>query len=119
MDHDVLTGALKQHILEDAKSRSDAVRRGAETRKLAALLLHKLGRGAIGAFSIASDDSCVVHAASNVLDSELFRLDPCWRENDRQRWAACPGGPGATVRASKKRPCMGLFVIERENLRRE
>lgn len=41
MDHDVLTGALKQHILEDAKSRSDAVRRGAETRKLAALLLHK------------------------------------------------------------------------------
>jgi hypothetical protein len=90
MDHDELTGALIQHILVEAKSRSDAVRRGAETPRLAALLLHKFGRGAIGAFSIASDESSAVRAASNVLDSELVRLDPSWRANDRQRWAACP-----------------------------
>jgi hypothetical protein len=90
MDHDELTGALIQHILGEAKSRSDAVRRSAETPRLAALPLHKFGRGAIGAFSIASDDSSAVHAASNVLDSELFQLDPSWRENDRHRWAACP-----------------------------
>lgn len=90
MDHDELTGALIQHILEEAKSRSDAVQRGAETPRLAALLLHKFGRGAIGAFSIASHDSSAVHTASNVLDSELYRLDPCWREDDRHRWAAQP-----------------------------
>lgn len=89
MDHDELTGALIQHILEEAKSRSDAVRRGAETPRLAALPLHKFGRGAICAFSIVSDDSSAVRAASNVLDSELFRLDPGWRANDRERWAAC------------------------------
>lgn len=90
MDHVERTGALIQHIPEEAKSRSDAVRLGAETPKLAALLLHKFCRGAIGAFSIASDDSSAVYEASNVLDSELFQLDPSWRENDRQRWAACP-----------------------------
>lgn len=77
-------------VKEYADGRAKDVERGAETPRLAALLLQKYGRGVIEAVSLIFDTPRAADPISKVLDEETTRIDPQWRKHNRRRWEARP-----------------------------
>lgn len=66
--------------------------RGAETPYLAALLVQHFGRGLAEAVTTIFDDNRAADPIGLVMDEVTDKLDPAWREHDKQRWAARPAG---------------------------
>ena len=81
---------LSQQIKSYAEVRASAVARGAETPQLAALLIQKYGTGIADAMATIFDDKRAASPLSHLVDSEVEKLDPQWREHARERWAATP-----------------------------
>lgn len=77
-------------VRDYAGSRAQDVARGAETPRLAALLLQKYGQGVMDAVATIYDSPRAADAISQALDEETARIDPDWREHNRERWAGRP-----------------------------
>lgn len=73
-----------------AKSRANDVARGAETPRLAALLLQKYGRGVVDAVAVMLDNPRAADPIGNILDEETSKIDPHFQEHDAERWAGRP-----------------------------
>ncbi|MCL4182084.1 MAG: hypothetical protein KJ011_01395 [Burkholderiaceae bacterium] len=81
---------LVQQVRDYADGRAKDVARNAETPRLAALLLQKYGRGVIDAVATIYGSPRAADAIGRALDEETVRIDPDWREHDRERWAGRP-----------------------------
>lgn len=81
---------LAHQVKTYAEGRANDVARGAETPRLAALLLQKYGRGVIDAVTTIYESPRAADGISRVLDEETARIDPDWRAHDRERWAGRP-----------------------------
>lgn len=81
---------LVEHVRDYARSRANDVARGAETPRLAALLVQKYGRGVTDAAAIIFDDRRAADPVGAVVDEEASKIDPDWKTHDRERWAARP-----------------------------
>lgn len=90
MDEKIVIDKLVQKVIEYANSRKKDVVRGAETPRLAALLLQKYGVGVIDAVSILFDSPRVADPIYQVLDEETAKIDPQWQEHMKERWAGRP-----------------------------
>lgn len=90
MDEKIAIDRLVLKVKEYANGRAKDVDRGAETPRLAALLLQKYGVGVIDTVSLIFDSPRAADPISNVLDQETAKIDPQWRENNRERWAGRP-----------------------------
>ncbi|WP_263356648.1 hypothetical protein [Acidicapsa ligni] len=78
--------AANTEIRQYAEGRRKDVARGAETPELAALLVQKYGYGVLKGVRIALGRAI----SHDVLDEEVAKIDPDWREHMHQRWAARP-----------------------------
>ena len=86
MTEQEIVEAVNAEICQYAEGRRKDVARGAETPELAALLVQKYGYGLLQGVRIV-----LGRAISNdVLDEEVEKIDPDWREHMHQRWAARP-----------------------------
>ncbi|RRJ54961.1 hypothetical protein EHV15_35930 [Paenibacillus oralis] len=90
MDEKILIDRLVLKVKEYADGRARDVARGAETPRLAALLLQKYGSGVIDTVSLILDTPRAADPISKILDEETARIDPQWREHDRERWLGRP-----------------------------
>jgi hypothetical protein len=90
MDQYVAAGMLIEKIREYAQGRAANVARGAETPRLAALLVQKYGRGMVDAMTLIYDSQRAADAVSLAADHETSLIDPGWRNHDRERWATRP-----------------------------
>lgn len=77
--------SLVAQVRSYAESRANDVARGAETPRLAALLLQHYGRGVIDAAGVIFDSLRAADPISAVLDEETAKIDPEWREHNRER----------------------------------
>lgn len=90
MDEQVAVERLVAQVKDYANGRSKDVARGAETPRLAGLLVQKYGRGVIEAVATIFDSPRAADPISKVVDDETAKIDPLWREHDRERWAGRP-----------------------------
>lgn len=90
MDEHVAVKRLEQQVKDYAHARSKDVARGAETPRLAALLVQKYGRGVADAVAEIFGGPRAADLISKVVDDETAKIDPLWREHDRERWAGRP-----------------------------
>lgn len=90
MDKEHAVAQLVRQVRDYAGGRANDVARGAETPRLAALLLQKYGRGVADAVATIYDSPRAADAIYQALDEETARIDPDWREHDRERWAGRP-----------------------------
>ncbi len=90
MDEKSAVERLVQQVKDYANTRAKDVARGAETPRLAALLVQKYGLGVIDTMSILFDGPRAADPISKVVDQEVERLDPLWREHANERWAGRP-----------------------------
>ncbi|WP_433947018.1 hypothetical protein [Paenibacillus sp. SN-8-1] len=90
MDENLAIDSLVLKVKEYADGRAKDVERGAETPRLAALLLQKYGLGVIEAVSMIYDTPRAADPISKVLDEETTKINPQWREHDRERWTGRP-----------------------------
>ncbi|MBA4688596.1 MAG: hypothetical protein H2184_15705 [Candidatus Galacturonibacter soehngenii] len=90
MDNNNYIENLIIKIREYARNRTSDIKRGAETPALAALLLQKYGEGIIDAIISVSDSNRVADPIQKVLDEELFKIDPEWKEHNKERWEGRP-----------------------------
>ncbi len=90
MDEQFAVEHLIGQVKEYARGRASDVERGAETPRLAALLLQKYGRGVVDAVSTIFESRRAADPIMRVVDEETARIDPGWREHDRARWTARP-----------------------------
>ena len=81
---------LVNRVREYARQRASDVTRGAETPRLAAVLLQKYGCGVADAVSTIFDNARAADPISQVLDEETAKIDPDWREHNRERWEGRP-----------------------------
>lgn len=88
MDNKLVVERVVRQVQEFAAGRANDVARGAETPRLAALLVQKYGRGMADAIATAFDSPRAADSINQVLDEETAKIDPLWREHDRERWAA-------------------------------
>lgn len=82
--------ALVREVQHYAEDRRSDVARGAETPRLAALILQKYGLGMAKAAAVIFDSPRAADSIMTVLDEETAKIDPNWRDNARLRWAARP-----------------------------
>jgi hypothetical protein len=78
------------HIKEYAAARQADVDRGAETPRLAALLVQKYGHGLAMAVSITYESPRIADSIQKAVDQETMRIYPNWRAGDHERWSARP-----------------------------
>ncbi|MGV2886200.1 hypothetical protein [Paenibacillus taichungensis] len=90
MDEKIVIDRLILEVKEYASGRAKDVARGAETPRLAALLLQKYGSGVTKAVSLIFDSPRAADPISKVLDEETAKIDPQWREHNQERWAGRP-----------------------------
>lgn len=90
MDEQMAIERLVRQVKDYASGRAKDVARGAETPRLAALLMQQYGRGLVDAVSAIYDTPRAADPISNVVDEETAKIDPLWREHDRERWAGRP-----------------------------
>ena len=90
MDEKVIVERLVRELQDYARGREQDVARGAETARLAALLLQKYGFGMAKAVEVACDSPRAADLIMSVLDAETIKIDPDWHEHDRARWSARP-----------------------------
>lgn len=92
MDANYVTEELIKNIQQYAKGRASDVKRGAETPRFAALLLQKYGYGILEAVRILDDENRTIDTAKlwKVVDEEVEKIDPQWREHMHKRWEGKP-----------------------------
>lgn len=90
MDEKIVIDRLVQKVKDYASGRAQNVARGAETPRLAALLLQKYGSGVVDAVSVIYDTPRAADQIYQVLDEETAKIDPQWREHDQERWLGRP-----------------------------
>ena len=83
MDQDMALKRMIYMVKEFARSRRDDVSRGAETPRLAALMIQKYGRGVADAAALFYTDNSTANLVQNAVDEETTAIDPDWREHDR------------------------------------
>lgn len=81
---------LQAHVRDYARQRAKDVARGAETPRLAALLVQKYGKGVVDALAVVFDSARSADPVMAVVDEEVSRIDPLWQEHNRERWAGRP-----------------------------
>ena len=57
---------------------------------MAVLLTQKYGCGVVNAVALIYDNNRTADPIQKAVDEESDRIDPEWREHDRQRWAGRP-----------------------------
>ncbi|MHB1707538.1 MAG: hypothetical protein ACYCSH_16085 [Acidithiobacillus sp.] len=87
MDEQMVIERLVRQVKDYASGRAKDVARGAETPRLAALLVQKYGRGVADAVATIFDTPRAADPISKAVDEETAKIDPLWREHDRDRWA--------------------------------
>lgn len=92
---------LVQQVREYAEGRAKNVARQAETPRLAALLVQKYGRGMVDAVATIFDNPGATELISKTVDEQTAKIDPFWREHDRERWAGRP----ADLVTNGEQPC--------------
>lgn len=90
MDEQIAVERLVQQVKNYASGRAKDVARGAETPRLAALLVQKYGRGVIDAVATIFDSPRAADPISEIVDDETAKIDPLWRDHDKERWAGRP-----------------------------
>lgn len=90
MDEQIIIDKLIRQIKDYANGRAKDVARGAETPRLAALLLQKYGFGVIEAVNIILGSPRASDPITQVLDEETSKIDPRWREHNKERWSGRP-----------------------------
>lgn len=90
MDEQVAVERLVRQVKDYANGRAKDVEHGAETPRLAALLVQKYGRGVVDAVTEIFGSPRAADPISKVVDDETAKIDPLWREHDRERWADRP-----------------------------
>jgi hypothetical protein len=90
MNEQTTVELLTAEVREYAALRTRDVARGAETARLAALLVDKYGMGIAKAVSTIFESPRAADPIVRVLDQEKAKIDPTWREHDQARWAARP-----------------------------
>lgn len=90
MDEQIAVERLVQQVKDYASGRAKDVARGAETPRLAALLVQKYGRGVIDAVATIFDSPRAADPISEIVDDETAKIDPLWRDHDKERWAGRP-----------------------------
>lgn len=86
----IITEKLIKQIRDYANGRKADIARGAETPTLAALLLQKYGFGLADAVNIFYDNLRASDILIQVLDEETSKIDPQWREHNKERWTGQP-----------------------------
>lgn len=81
---------LQAQVRDYARQRAKDVARGAETPRLAALLVQKYGKGVVDALAVVFVSARSVDPVMSVVDEEVSRIDPLWQEHNRERWAGRP-----------------------------
>lgn len=76
MNEQMTVDRLVQQVKDYASGRAKDVVRGAETPRLAGLLLQKYGRGMVDAVVTIFDDLRSADAISKVVDDETTKIDP-------------------------------------------
>lgn len=90
MDEQVAVERLVGQVKDYANGRAKDVARGAETPRLAALLVQKYGRGVVDAVSAIFGSPRAADPVWKAVDEETEKIDPLWREHDRERWKGRP-----------------------------
>jgi hypothetical protein len=90
MEEQLAVEQLVHKVREYASERAKDVARGAETPRLAALLVQKYGRGVVDAVGVIFDSLRAADPISKAVDEEAAKIDPLWREHDRERWGGRP-----------------------------
>lgn len=88
---------LVQRVRDYGQARAADVARGAETPRLAALLVQKYGTGIADATAVVFDHPRAADPVRVAVDEETARIDPQWREHARERWAGRPADVVAPV----------------------
>ncbi|WP_233584988.1 hypothetical protein [Aquabacterium soli] len=81
---------LVAQVKDYASDRAKDVARGAETPRLAALLVQKYGRGVVDAVATIFETPRAADPIFKAVDEETAKIDPLWREHNRERWAGRP-----------------------------
>lgn len=90
LDREAAIASTVERVREYARGRRADVERGLETPRLAALLVQKYGRGAVETVQTIFDNNRDADAVQRAVDAETARIDPSWREHDRERWTWRP-----------------------------
>lgn len=102
MDKQVTIERLVRKVKEYAAGRTKDVKRGAETPRLAALLVQKYGRGLCDATVEIFEDFRAADPISAAVDAETAKIDPLWREHNEERWAGRPADVLASPRLERE-----------------
>jgi hypothetical protein len=81
---------LAREVKEFAAGRASDVERGAETPRLAAMLLQQYGRGVVAAVGVIYESPRIADPIQTLLDEETAKIDPLWKEHARERWDGRP-----------------------------
>ncbi|RRS01188.1 hypothetical protein EIP75_21675 [Aquabacterium soli] len=90
MDEQMAVELLVAQVKDYASDRAKDVARGAETPRLAALLVQKYGRGVVDAVATIFETPRAADPIFKAVDEETAKIDPLWREHNRERWAGRP-----------------------------
>lgn len=90
MDEKIAIERLVKRVQEYASGREASIARGAETPHIAALLLQKYGNGIIDGVTVVFNSPRAADPISQVLDEEMSKIDPQWREHAKERLAGRP-----------------------------
>lgn len=92
MDNSELVSNCILLVKSYAKSRASDVARGAESPRLAALLVQKFGLGVSSTATLLLRDSYKegLRFLGEAIDREVEAIDPLWRENAKIRWKGNP-----------------------------
>lgn len=86
MDEQIAVERLVQQVKQYASERASDVARGAETRRVAALLMHKYGCGVADAVTTIYGSPKAAHPIFKIIDEETVKIDPLWRAPGRELW---------------------------------
>ncbi|AVT09667.1 hypothetical protein [Paracidovorax avenae] len=90
MERTRVVESLVRQVEEYAAGKFSDVARGAETPRLAGLLMQKYGRGVVDAAAIIFGSPRAADPISAAVDEATSALDPEWRVHDLERWAGTP-----------------------------
>lgn len=90
MDEEKIVERLVQQVKDYADGRATDVARGAETPRLAALLVQKYGLGMVHAVTTIFGTPRAADRIYKATDDETAKIDPRWREHAQERWNGRP-----------------------------
>ncbi len=90
MEQEIIIEKITYKLKEYSQGKINDVKRGAETPRLAGLLLQKYGCGLVDAVTVFYDNPRVADSIYKILDEETFKIDPEWKMNNKERWESRP-----------------------------